>query len=616
MAEKKKKATGYDKYVDWKLFIIPVALFFIVLFMPTPYGMKDVGTEVKVGPKAVVNFVTMELFSEKSESVAQWQLLVAEIAERNMRMGALSKKRFLQRSLSWCKKYDIPVDAENFKKAQEFVKKDVSDEAFVNMMKRAAQLRSQDLKYELLSKEDKKLADRGTWHIKAAIAMVVFVVFCFMTECIPLPGVSFCVGLILVFTGVVTRQEVAMLYWDDACWFIMGSLMFATAFVKTGVDKRLCMMLFSRLASPSVSIIVFIFILVNAPLSSFISDHALAAIFLPVALLLVRGAEKPGEGIDMELAKMMAITIAMGPNIGGMGAPSGGARNVIMITYLQDMFGIDIGYFQWFKYGMPFVFLMIPLTWLMIRWRFKPRTKDLSQALDILKSEIGRMGPWSRQQIVTVIVFIATVWFWMTEESFFKMGIYPVRLGVGVIALGAGMAYILTGVVNWRDYHERVDWGVVWLYAGAIFFGKMLDSSGAAYWIASLIVSGLSKVGLDHGFGLLAAAGILTGGITQLMADGPAAAAVGPVTLNMAGMVHPGTMMLPFMGMATAAASSFAYCLIIGTPPNAIAYASGYLQPRDFVRAGLPLWFFAQIVLLLLVAFYWIPMGFGTMARF
>jgi sodium-dependent dicarboxylate transporter 2/3/5 len=59
-----------------------------------------------------------------------------------------------------------------------------------------------------------------------------------------------------------------------------------------------------------------------------------------------------------------------------------------------------------------------------------------------------------------------------------------------------------------------------------------------------------------------------------------------------------------------------AYCLIIGTPPNAIAYASGFLQPRDFVRAGLPLWFVAQILLLLMVAFYWIPMGFGTMARF
>jgi hypothetical protein len=252
MAETKKKATGYDKYVNWKLFIIPVALFFIVLIMPTPYGMKDVGTEVKVGPKAVVNFITMELFNEKSATVTQWQLLVAQIAERNMRMGALSKQRFLQRNINWAKKYDIPVDADNFKRAQEFVKDRVSDEAFLTMMQQAVQLRSKDLKYELLSGDDKKLADKGTWHIKAAIAMVVFVVFCFMTECIPLPGVSFCVGLILVFTGVVTRQEVAMLYWDDAVWFIMGSLMFAAAFVKTGVDKRVCLLMFKRLAVPNV----------------------------------------------------------------------------------------------------------------------------------------------------------------------------------------------------------------------------------------------------------------------------------------------------------------------------------------------------------------------------
>ena len=613
--QEKKAEAGYDKYIDWKIFFIPVVLLFVVLLLPPTKGMVDVGTQYGVGDKVVNRYLAEKMFGKKPADLEQWQMTTVSIMEKSLRTAALSRSRFLERDQRWCRKNNIAADKANLDRAKEFVKK-MTDEQYRKLLDEAADERMVKLSYEKLSGEDKEAAGKGIWKLKVALAMMCFVIVCFITACIPLPAVAFIMGLIAVLTGIVSREDVASMYWSDSVWFIMGSLMFATAFVKTGVDKRLCMMLFSRLASPSVSIIVFIFILVNAPLSSFISDHALAAIFLPVALLLVRGAEKPGEGIDMELAKMMAITIAMGPNIGGMGAPSGGARNVIMITYLQDMFGIDIGYFQWFKYGMPFVFLMIPLTWLMIRWRFKPRTKDLSQALDILKSEIGRMGPWSRQQIVTVIVFIATVWFWMTEESFFKMGIYPVRLGVGVIALGAGMAYILTGVVNWRDYHERVDWGVVWLYAGAIFFGKMLDSSGAAYWIASLIVSGLSKVGLDHGFGLLAAAGILTGGITQLMADGPAAAAVGPVTLNMAGMVHPGTMMLPFMGMATAAASSFAYCLIIGTPPNAIAYASGYLQPRDFVRAGLPLWFFAQIVLLLLVAFYWIPMGFGTMARF
>ena len=91
---------------------------------------------------------------------------------------------------------------------------------------------------------------------------------------------------------------------------------------------------------------------------------------------------------------------------------------------------------------------------------------------------------------------------------------------------------------------------------------------------------------------------------------------MGPIALNMAGMVHPGTTYLPFMAMATAIASSFAYCLIIGTPPNAIVYASGYLEPKDYLRAGIPLFFFANVVLLLLTGIYWAFRGFGGMPGF
>ena len=613
--KEKKGETGYDKYVNWKVFIIPVVLLFAVLVLPPTQGMVDVGTEYGVGEKVVYAFLSEKLFQKALGALEQWQMVTVQTMEKSLSKAALSRSRFLERDVRWCKKQGIPADKANLERAKDYVK-EMSDEAYRAILVEATNARLTELSFDKLDDEEKESAEKGIWKLKVALGMMVFVVLCFITASVPLPSVAFLVGMIAVVTGIISREDVAAMYWSDSVWFIMGSLMFATAFVKTGVDKRICMLLFSRLAKPSVSAVIFILILVNAPLSSFISDHALAAIFLPVAISLVRGSERLGEGVDMELAKLMAITVAMAPNIGGFGAPSGGARNVIMITYLQDMFGVDIGYFRWFVYGMPFVLIMIPITWLILRWRFKPKTKDLSQAFAILREETRRMGKWNKQQVITVMIFVMTVWFWMTEESFFKMGIYPVRLGVGVIAIGAGLAFILSGVVNWRDYHEKVDWGVVWLYAGAIFFGRILDSSGGAYWIASLIVSGLSKIGLDHGFGLLASAGLLTGGLTQLMADGPAAAAVGPVTLNMAGMVHPGTTMLPFMGMATACASSFAYCLIIGTPPNAIAYASGFLEPKDFLRAGLPLWFVAQAVLLLLIAFYWIPMGYGWLPKF
>ncbi len=70
------------------------------------------------------------------------------------------------------------------------------------------------------------------------------------------------------------------------------------------------------------------------------------------------------------------------------------------------------------------------------------------------------------------------------------------------------------------------------------------------------------------------------------------------------------------MAMATAAASSFAYCLIIGTPPNAIVYASGYLEPKDYVRVGAIMWLVANVVLVLLTTVYWVFRGFGDLPGF
>ena len=67
-----------------------------------------------------------------------------------------------------------------------------------------------------MNEKDKSAADVGAWHIKVAIAVTAFVVLCFLTECIPLPAVAFCIGLAFVFTGVVSRTEVTMLYWSDA----------------------------------------------------------------------------------------------------------------------------------------------------------------------------------------------------------------------------------------------------------------------------------------------------------------------------------------------------------------------------------------------------------------
>ena len=134
--------------------------------------------------------------------------------------------------------------------------------------------------------------------------------------------------------------------------------------------------------------------------------------------------------------------------------------------------------------------------------------------------------------------------------------------------------------------------------------------------MARSIIDALAPLGMDHGVPLMLVNNGLTAVLTNLMADGPAAAAVGPISLNMAGIVHPGTSFLPFITMSTAMASSFAYLLIIGTPPNAIVYASGYLEPKDYLRVGIPMWFVANIIIILIVAVYWNFRGFSGLVGY
>jgi sodium-dependent dicarboxylate transporter 2/3/5 len=603
-----QKATGYDRYINWKLFSIPLGLLILILLIPTPRSMLQVGAEYTLGSKYVREYLSKEVFQEKFQELNRWQSQMILLMEASVDKASFSYKQFMKRNVKWAKKARVDTNQANLKLIMQKAAS-IAPDKFEAMLKASHKLKK-NLPLEKLSPAEMKQVKKGGFYVKVAVATVVFVVCSFMTEAIPLPMVAFCVGIIGMLTGIFTRENVASIYWSDATWFIMGSLMFAAAFVKTGVDRRIALMMFGRLKSPSLKWITAIIIVIISPLTMFMSDHALAAMFLPIGIMLYTTATSAEGKDDPELGKILMITIAMACNLGGSLAPSGAARNIIMMSYAQEMFGVDIGFGQWMVYCVPFLFFVMPITWLVINWRFKPVITDLGPSMAMVKESIAKTGSkWTRDQKWAVLIFVVMLFCWITEKNLI-LDLTGIRFGIGVLAVMGAIAYILSGVVNWRDYQTKVDWGVVWLYAGAIAFGKLLTDTGGAYWIASSIVELTIPLGLGSGLGLLLSGNIIVGFITQLMADGPACAAVGPVTLAMAGIVHPGTSMIPFTTMSTAIASSLAYCLIIGTPPNAIVYASGLLEQKDYIRAGAILFFTNLAVLMLLAATYWTWLGF------
>ncbi len=370
--DKKTKATGYDKYVSWKMVSLPVGLLILMLLIPTPKGMLDVGVEYAFGPKYVQDFFAKELFQTPTRDLSQWQVQMVRMMEESLQKSAFRHATFLKRSEKWCRENNIPSTKEHLEQVMAFAK-GMAVEQFEDLLRRGYELRTEKLSLDELKETERPRAEKAGFQVKAAVGIVLFVVFCFVTEAIPLPMVPFCIGIIAMATGIVNRNTVASLYWSDATWFIMGSLMFAVAFSKTGVDKRIAMMMFGRLKNPDIRWVTLILFLVISPLTMFMSDHALAAMFLPIGITLYTLTTAASRDEDPELAKMLMITIAMAANLGGSLVPSGAARNIIMMSYTEDMFGIVIGFAQWCLYAVPFLAFMLPLTWVVINWRFKPQ---------------------------------------------------------------------------------------------------------------------------------------------------------------------------------------------------------------------------------------------------
>ena len=226
MVEAKKKLSGYDKYVDWRLFSIPVGVLILLLFIPLPKSMLDVGIEYSLGPKHVRGFIAEELFNTKITELSQWQIQMIRMMERSIQKSSFSLTSFIERDEKWCETNSIPTTKEHLDKVIASAVK-ITPEEFRSLMDRAYQLRTEELSFDNLSEKEKVEAMRAGFHVKMAVGIVFFVVLCFMTEAIPLPMVAFSIGIIAVMSGIVTRETVAGLYWSDATWFIMGSLMFA-----------------------------------------------------------------------------------------------------------------------------------------------------------------------------------------------------------------------------------------------------------------------------------------------------------------------------------------------------------------------------------------------------
>ena len=417
---------------------------------------------------------------------------------------------------------------------------------------------------------------------KRFLAMLAFLVILFVLEPIPLEITAIGIGVLLTGLAITDIKDAWAAYMHPVVVFIMVCLIFAIALEKAGITKRLARAV-ARRAGDSVTKFTFILAVTLGLASGIMHDAAAAAIGIATMLPLMRAA---GIKPNTNTARFMIISVAFACSSGGMGTLVGGGRCMVAAAFLKEFTGIELTFFDWFLYAFPGALITVPAAVGVVWLVFRPNPKFKLPVYD------DKPQPWSGLEIRTLVISLLVLVAWLTK------GVHGLHYSItGMIAVAVLIAF---RVLEWEDIHKHLEWGTaLFIFGGGISLGLAMDASGAARYFANLFFP------LVEGGGwLLLLVGVSVFGalVTNAMANVAAAALILPIVIPLAQLegVDPRVITLG-LGMAT----SFAMLLVIGCPPNAIAYSFRQFRSMDLTRVGLLATPVLLFLLMLVVGVWW-----------
>ncbi|MCP4574138.1 MAG: hypothetical protein GY838_17390 [bacterium] len=424
------------------------------------------------------------------------------------------------------------------------------------------------------------------------LGLVPMAVIFFATGAVPIGVTGILMPLLAYMFSLLPFESVGKTFAGDAPMFMLGVFALGASVTETGFHKRLAVWILGWTKGfwgP-----MFVLCLSMSIIGSFLSAPAMCSFMIPVLMAVYMGCiahEAQGGEVrhDPALAKFLFFALCFSLNVGGVGTPSAGGRNVIMMGLFSD-YQVPITYFEWMRYGLPLVPLggLIVFGYMSLLFGRKIRVRNLTPGLAVIKEETRRMGSMRYADWVTATMLLVIVSLWILGGE---------AVGLGGPALLALVVPVLFRTVEWKRILSIISWDAWFMYCGALTLGSLLRESGAAMWLASSFLDILSNLKMDQGYGLWVGMSAFSGLVTNFMSDAATVALIGPIVVPMGIMT--GNEGEPWaIGLAVAFASSYAHFLVVGSPTNALTYGLSIfpdsdkraIETIDFVKYGFLLW--------------------------
>ena len=440
------------------------------------------------------------------------------------------------------------------------------------------------------------------------LSVAAFMITLWISEALPMPVVALMPMIFFPLMGVCKMEEAASPYANPVIFLFMGGFMIGLAIEKWGLHKRIALQVV-RFTGTSGNRIILGFILATGFLSMWLSNTATTMMMYPIAMSVVTVLENNhrGSGNIKNLAICLLLAIAYASNFGGIATIIGTPPNVAYVAFLEKRYGYTFQFADWMLLCTPIaLLLMFGLYFIMVNWLFKNGIRKNEDTTALIHQELKALGPISTPEKRVLAIFIFTALLWITKDLLNRW--LPVKLDDTMIALmGAVLLFVTASgkqqepqpLLQWNDT-QKMAWGILLLFGGGISLAAQLEKAGLVQMLGNWIAAHSGNNVLL----LVFAVTILSIFISEVMSNVAQVIVFAPVVSGMADALHINPLLL---GMPMTLAASCAGMLPMGTPPNAIVFASGRLQLKDMLKAGFVMNMIATI-LITLFCYYLLPL--------
>lgn len=426
-----------------------------------------------------------------------------------------------------------------------------------------------------------------TMAAKAAIGTVAWLAYWWVTRPVDLAVTAFLPIVINAFIEMASMSSVIANYFSETIILLFGSSILTVSMEITGLDRRIAAKFLGIIGENLRLQLVFWFVLSTA-LSAILPNAVVCATITPIAVSMLKFA---GEG-DIKTSKIgskLLLYIAYGVGVGGLCSPLGGAMNLVTVDYLQQVTGHEFMYYVWVIRFLPIMIVLV-VSNIIFMLRNVKKTDALPGSKEYFKSEYVKMGQMKKEEKWSLALFaIATVLaFTRSLYQSFLPGLKPAY----VFMICAIISFLVTNkeknfVMKWKDVQGKIVWELIFVFAGGLAAGSLINGSGAAEAIGNVVAT----MGLTGGFTTVLV--IVT--VTLLLSDVTSNTATASVAIPIVISIVNGLDLnpIPWIYIATIGVN-LSYML----PTSIRAIPVGYgLEPKYMLKEG---WKMSVMVIILM----------------